>query len=222
LGKDLLLHSRLELGDGVFQTMVGRSQQGFSLVELMVVVAIIGILASIAMKRFDDVEEMTMTPKFRDQAAAEAFAQKAYVCILGVTGSSTGQSNYVPSLDFGSDGIIGINDANQIRSGYQCTASTDTIKIIRRAAVDAASGVAMMVEEDEYGAKWEDRTTSTSADAPSACDMNSDGGFTRADLLWLRSALFYHYRYTCKRPDRLLNNDLPTIRAWIKTYLTPS
>ncbi|GAB6051139.1 pilin [Hydrogenophilus islandicus] len=132
-----------------------RVQQGFTLIELMIVVAIIGILAAVALPAYQDYTKRANATEGLSLAAAAKTAVSEYWATkgslpanntdAGLAAASAIKGNAVTSVAVGTNGLITITYNDKVESGktlflspitagggiqWKCKAGTITAKYL--------------------------------------------------------------------------------------------
>jgi type IV pilus assembly protein PilA len=114
-----------------------KQQSGFTLIELMIVVAIIGILAAIAIPSYMDYTKKAKTAELINAMAPAKLAVSEYRLSEGdwpasrsVAGFIDVTTNVISSIDLSTDGIIvatGQNDLTDLVISLEPTVSAGTV-----------------------------------------------------------------------------------------------
>lgn len=112
-----------------------KTQQGFTLIELMIVIAIIGILAAVALPAYQDYTKRAKMSEIMVLASAAKTTASEYYLSTGSTPASTtqagintnaGQSNYLTAITFATN-TTGITLTYQVSSAIADAVGSDTI-----------------------------------------------------------------------------------------------
>ncbi len=124
------------------RTFLGKSQKGFTLIELMIVVAIIGILAAIAIPNFIRFQLKAKTSEGKVNIAAIRTAEEAYFSEFGtyvtaaVSPVNYGGTTKTVFVDAGGFGNIGWAPEGQVFFNYEVVTSTNGTAYVAAAAAD--------------------------------------------------------------------------------------
>lgn len=91
-----------------------KTQQGFTLIELMIVVAIIGILAAVALPAYQDYTIRAKITEAIGMASAAKTAVSEHVISRGTWPANATQAGYDAPSDLGVVGSIGIGASNGV------------------------------------------------------------------------------------------------------------
>ncbi len=137
----------------LFNKQIKSGQEGFTLVELMIVVAIIGILASIAIPNYQKYQAKARTSEGKIQLAAAYTAQKSFYIEYSSYTGCLGNAGYAPDLGIGNQNtskryyavgfsLLTAGGGCGPNAGSACEAAWGNGNTACAVSVDGASGLA--------------------------------------------------------------------------------
>lgn len=120
-----------------------KKASGFTLVELMIVVAIIGVLSAVAVPNFQKYQAKAKTSEAKVQLAAAYTAEQAFFGDFGIYHSCLDYMGYNPADEKASRYYaIGFNDAAAVDTLAQASAVNSGLSnVICKRALSAADGI---------------------------------------------------------------------------------
>jgi type IV pilus assembly protein PilA len=121
---------------------LGKSQKGFTLIELMIVVAIIGILAAIAIPNFIRFQLKAKTSEGKVNVAAIRTSEEAYFSEFGayvdgtVSPTNFGGTTKTAFSDNGGFGNVGWAPEGQVYFNYEVVISAESTAYVADAGAD--------------------------------------------------------------------------------------
>lgn len=130
-----------------------KSQAGFTLVELMIVVAIIGVLSAVAVPNFKKYQAKAKTSEAKVQLAAAYTAEQAFFGDFGIYHNCLAYMGYDPDVEAPSRYYaIGINDTAAVDTDAQASAVNSGLDGTTCPNNNAANGTANSASQTMFAA----------------------------------------------------------------------
>jgi type IV pilus assembly protein PilA len=133
---------QLKRKTNIMKKFLGKSRKGFTLIELMIVVAIIGILAAIAIPNFIRFQLKAKTSEGKVNVAAIRTAEEAYFSEFGsyvaaaVSPTANGATAKTAFADAGGFNVVGWAPEGQVYFNYEVVLSNNSTAYVADAGAD--------------------------------------------------------------------------------------
>lgn len=152
-----------------------KAQQGFTLIELMIVVAIIGILAAVAIPQYQNYIAKSQTARVMSETGSLRTAVET--CMMdGIQSASDCDLGWTFSNLLGAELTLDVNDQAGLVVSVDTTANTAEIEATFGGNASTAINTKKLTWERDENGTWECSTTVDTKFAPAGCPVAEAGG----------------------------------------------